>query len=161
TALRTRHAHHIAKGRKDHAVGAGNRNRIVDPTHRQHTHRATGAMYQVDVAWQHVLDAVFVDRVRVTAANFHQLQRPAFAEPRDLGCDAASEIPVPIFVHIFHAIYSISQGCRMQQESVSYLFILSLHAFEDDLQQRMVDRRLGLLDAWNMVARSDDAEVHR
>ena len=50
------------------------RNRIVYTTHRQDANRAAGAVDQVNVARQHILDPMFVDRVGVAAAHLHQLE---------------------------------------------------------------------------------------
>src|ERR671937_243413 len=49
--------------------------RVVVSPHRDHTDRATGAVHEVDLRRQHVFDAVLVDRVRMAAADLHQLVR--------------------------------------------------------------------------------------
>ena len=36
-------------------------------------------MHQVDIAWQHILNAVLVDGVRMAAADLHQFEWPVAA----------------------------------------------------------------------------------
>ena len=50
----------------------GDRKSIVDASHRQHAHGATGTMYQFDVVREQILKAETVDGMRVAAADFHQ-----------------------------------------------------------------------------------------
>ena len=49
------------------------RDAVVDAAHRQHADRAAGAVHELDAVGQQRLDPVAVDRVRVPAADLHQL----------------------------------------------------------------------------------------
>ena len=51
----------------------GDRDAVVDPAHRDHAHRAAGAVDELDVGGQQVVDPVLVDRVGVPAADLHHL----------------------------------------------------------------------------------------
>ena len=79
TSLRAWHAHHVAEGREDHAVHASDGDGIVDTAHWQHADGAARPVHQVDIAWQHILNAVLVDGVRMAAADLHQFEWPVAA----------------------------------------------------------------------------------
>jgi hypothetical protein len=70
---RAGHAQHVAEAGEDHAGLVGERDAVVDAAHRDHAHRAAGPVHELDVGRQEVVDAVLVDRVRVAAADLHDL----------------------------------------------------------------------------------------
>ena len=61
------------KRREDHARPLGERDRVVDPAHRDHADRAARPVHELDLVRQEVLDPVPVDRVGVPAAHLHDL----------------------------------------------------------------------------------------
>ena len=73
------HAHHVPERREDHLRPLGERDRVVDAAHRDHADGAAGTVDEVDLGRDEILDAVLVDRVRVTAADLHELERAARA----------------------------------------------------------------------------------
>ena len=106
-AVRARDAHHVAEAGEDHAVVVGDRDAVVDASHRDHAHRASGAVHELDVGRQQVVDPVLVDRVRVTAAHLHQLVVPAGLDHRqDLDRDGAADVGVAELVDELHAVCS-------------------------------------------------------
>jgi hypothetical protein len=108
--LRPGHAHRVAEGRHDHLRMLGNRHAVVDAAHRQHAHRAAGAVNELDGGWQQVLQAVAEDGVRVPAADFHHLQgtRGAAGErvgqQRHLGHQRLGQLGIAKFVCVFHRV---------------------------------------------------------
>src|SRR5262249_4632394 len=77
---RARHTHGVAEGREDYTGRLGNGDTVVDTTHWQHTYRTAGAVDQLDLLRQHGLDAIAENRMGVSAANFHDLERPTAAD---------------------------------------------------------------------------------
>ena len=61
----------------------GDRDAVVDAAHGDHADRAAGAVHELDVGRQQVVDAVLVDRVRVAAADLHDLVVAAGLDGRD------------------------------------------------------------------------------
>jgi len=79
------------------------RDPVVDAAHRDHADRAAGAVHQLDVLGQQVVDAVLVDRVRVAPAHLHQLVvTVGLSLCRDLGGQRLTELCVAIFVDVLH-----------------------------------------------------------
>ena len=72
---------------------AGDRDAVVDPAHRDHADRAAGAVDELDVGGQQVVDPVLVDRVGVAAADLHHL---VVAARLDRGEDLAGEHPAEL-----------------------------------------------------------------
>ena len=68
----------------------GDRDAVVDAAHRDHAHRAARPVHELDVGRQQVVDAVLVDRVRVPAADLHDL---VVAAGLDGGEDLAGQRP--------------------------------------------------------------------
>jgi hypothetical protein len=94
-APRSRHAHHVAEAREDHAGLVRERDAVVDAAHRDDADRAAGAVHQLDVGRQQVVDAVLVDRVRVAAADLHHLVVTARLDRRqDLTGHGAAQLGV-------------------------------------------------------------------
>jgi hypothetical protein len=69
--MRSRNAHHVAEGCKDHIVFPGDVEPIVDPPHRQHANRTPRTMDKLDIVRKDVFQAKAIDSVSVTAAHFH------------------------------------------------------------------------------------------
>ena len=82
----------------------GDRDPVVDAAHRDHAHRAAGAVHELDVGRQQVVDPVLVDRVRVAAAHLHHLVVAAGLDQRqDLAGHGAAELGVAELVDELHA----------------------------------------------------------
>ena len=108
--LRARHAHGIAEGGEDHARRLGERDAVVDASHRQHADRAAGPVHQLDGVRQHRLDAVAEDRMGVAAADLHDLERTAShavamrATRPSISRSRTCALPrIAEFVDVFHA----------------------------------------------------------
>ncbi len=96
---------------EDHARLWASAIAVVDAAHRDHAHRAAGAVHQLDVLRQQVLDAVLVDRVGVAAAHLHQLVVAAGLDGvDDLAGEHAAEVGVAEFVHESHSRRRARQG---------------------------------------------------
>ena len=81
----------------------GDRDPVVDAPHRDHADRAAGAVHELDVRRQQVVDAVLVDRVRVAAADLHDLVVAARLDGRDdLARKHPAELGVPVLVDVLH-----------------------------------------------------------
>ena len=72
--MASRHAHHVAERCEDHTRSLGDRDRVVDATHRDHADRATWTVHEFDRLWQDMLDAVPINGVRVATAHLHELE---------------------------------------------------------------------------------------
>ena len=102
-AVRARHAHHVAEAGEDDAGLAGHGDAVVHPPHGDHAHRAAGPVHQLDVGRQQVVDPVLVDRVRVAAADLHDLVVAARLDGRqDLAGQRPAELGVAELVHEPH-----------------------------------------------------------
>ena len=78
-------AHHVAEGREDHLGPLGEGDRVVDAAHRDHADRAARARARSRPRRDELLDPVLVDRVRVPAADLHDLHLAVrLDERRDL-----------------------------------------------------------------------------
>src|SRR5438552_4753041 len=83
TTLRAWHTHHVPKSGKNHAIGASDGNGIIDAAHRQDADGTTRPMDQVNVAWQHILNAVLVNSMCMPTTDLHQLERLVAAQFRN------------------------------------------------------------------------------
>ena len=102
-AVRSGHPQHVAEAREDHVRLVSDRDAVVDPAHRDHAHRAAGAVDELDVRRQQVVDAVLVDRVRVPAAHLHDLVVAARLDGRqDLAGQGAAELGIAELVDELH-----------------------------------------------------------
>ena len=102
--LRTRDAQHVAEAREDDLGLPGDRDAVVHAPHRDHADRAARSVHELDVRRQQVVDAVLVDRVRVAAADLHDLVVAGRIHGRgDLGRDGAAELGVAELVDVLHA----------------------------------------------------------
>ena len=109
-AVRARHAHHVAEAGEDHARLVGDRDAVVDAPHRDHADRAARAVHELDVRGQQVVDAVLVDRVRVAAADLHELVVAARLDGgEDLAGQHPAELGVAELVDELHAAASSAE----------------------------------------------------
>src|SRR5580704_15440595 len=76
--VRTGHSEHIAEGTENYIRPLRNRMRLVDHLKGGDAHRASGAMYELHFIRKETVDAIFDDRVRLTATDLHQ--DPRFGE---------------------------------------------------------------------------------
>ena len=82
----------------------GDRDAVVDAAHRDHAHRTAGAVDELDVVGQQVVDPVLVDRVRVAAADLHHLVVAAGVDGgEDLAGQHLAELGVAVLVDELHA----------------------------------------------------------
>ena len=98
------HAHHVAERRHDHVGFLRDRDRVVDPAHRQDADRAAGAVHEPDRLGQVVLEAVLVDRVRVAAADLHEgVAAAGLAQLGDAGGHRPGRVGVAELVDELHS----------------------------------------------------------
>ena len=78
---------------------------VVHPAHRDHAHRATRPVDQLDLGRQQVLDSVAVDGVGVAAADLHQCDRRVQLRRQvsDAGQQRPSTGGVAELVDVLHA----------------------------------------------------------
>ena len=106
--FRSRNAHRIAEGREDHLRMLGDFDAIIDPAHRQHAHRAAGAVDELDFPGHHFVQPVPEDRVGMAAADLHDIERLADGRRgsrhrvANLAKQPLGENGIAKFVGIFH-----------------------------------------------------------
>src|SRR6185295_3605992 len=84
------------------------RDPVVHSAHRDHAHRAPGAVDQLDVLRQEVVHPVLINGVGVAAADLHHLVLPAgLDDGTDLRRERAPQIGIAVFVDEFHAAASV------------------------------------------------------
>ena len=76
---------------------------VVEASHRDHAHGASGSVHELDVARQQVLDAVLEDRVGVPTAHLHDLPVLVARLGGDARTQSAGEVGVAEFVCELHA----------------------------------------------------------
>ena len=98
-------AHHVAEAGEDHlGVLCGDRDAVVDPAHRHDADGAAGAVDELDVLGEEVVDAVLVDGVGVPAADLHQLVVAVRVDlVQDLAGQDAAELGIAELVDELHA----------------------------------------------------------
>ena len=97
-------AQHVAEAREDHVGLVGERDAVVDAAHRDHADRAAGPVHELDVRGQQIVDAVLVDRVRVAAADLHELVMAAgLHEAQDLAREDLAQRGIAKFVDVLHS----------------------------------------------------------
>ena len=74
---------------------------LVDHFQRRHANRAARPMHQLHAFRQQMIDAVLDDGVRLPAADLHQ-HPGAGLNAAHLGYDLRRNVPVAIFIKIFH-----------------------------------------------------------
>ena len=103
-ALGPRNAQHVAEGAEDDAGLGGDGERLVNEFERSDANRAAGTVNHLDTCLrpvrQHLVDAVFDNRVRLPAADFHDLPGPRGGlrnlprqRSRDLAVAKLGEVP--------------------------------------------------------------------
>ena len=76
---------------------------VVDASHRQNTHGASGSVDQFNVFRKQILQAEPIDGVRVAAADLHDAVMPVrISKPADLLARLADEFGCAEFVYEFH-----------------------------------------------------------
>ncbi len=95
-------AQHVAERAEDHAGAGGDRQGLVDHLERGDAHRAAGAMDQLDLGRQQLVDPVADDRVRLPTADLHDRPGPR-GDPADLVEQARGQIRVAVLVQVLHA----------------------------------------------------------
>src|SRR6266567_6872463 len=102
TTLGARHAHHVTKGGEDYSIHTGNGNGVVDASHRQDADRAARPMNKINVARQHVFDAVLINSMGMPAADLHEFERLTGAQFPNLARNASGQVWIAVLVNIFH-----------------------------------------------------------
>ena len=97
-AVFSRHAHGVAKGAENHPRTAGDIDTGVDASHRQHAHRAAGAVNKLDIFRQQLVEAEFKNGVGMAAAHFHNAQRT-------VGGMRQQARPLPEMLHQLHHLF--------------------------------------------------------
>jgi hypothetical protein len=112
-SLGSRHTHRVAEGGENNLWIARDREAVVDPPHRQDTDRAARPVHELDGLFrQQRFQAIAKDRMRVTTANFHDLQRPAAGgrERHGQACDGRRQrtrlAGIAKFIGIAHGSHS-------------------------------------------------------
>jgi hypothetical protein len=106
--LRAGHAQHIAKRAEDHVGLGGDRQSAVDLLQRGDAHRAAGAVHQLDLGRQQLVEAVAHNGVGLPAADFHQHPRAGDRAP-DFIDHAAHQFGVAKFSDKLHDTFQA--GC--------------------------------------------------
>ena len=102
-SVRARNAHHVAKGGEDDVGLLGDREPVVDSSHRQHANRTARAVDQVDIGRQQILKPKPVDGVCMSAANFHDAVMPVgIGEPADFFGSSPDDFRFAKLVNKFH-----------------------------------------------------------
>ena len=115
------HAHHVAEGREDHLRPLGERDRVVDAAHRDHADRAAGPVHEVDLGRDQILEPVLVDRVRVPAADLHDLapSRPGSTSAGELARELLRQLAGAELVDVLHGERFSSAMPAWQSSSVA------------------------------------------
>jgi len=111
---RTGYPHGVAEGREDHFGPLGERDAIVHAAHRQHADRASGAVDELDLGRQHLVNPVPENGVCMTAADLHDLQGPF--QPATVAHDPLNQLMnrlrkracflgISEFIDVFHFVF--------------------------------------------------------
>src|SRR5581483_8720886 len=106
-AFRSRHTQHVAERAEDNVRTAGNGVGLVNHLQRGDAHRAARAVHQFNSFGQQEVEAVFHDRVRLSAADFHDHPGPGL-DAADLVHHLARQLLVPVFVKVFHGLSGLA-----------------------------------------------------
>jgi len=94
-------AQHVAEGTEDDVGAARDGVRLVDHFERRDADRTAGAVDQLDIPRQQVVDAVFDDGVGLAAADFHD--DPGLRlHPLDALDQFGGDVAVAILIEVFH-----------------------------------------------------------
>ena len=132
----------------------GDRDGVVDATHRDHAHRAARAVHQLDGLRQDVLDAVAVDRVRVPAAHLHELEGLVAGQLGDVSDERSRRGRVAVLVDEAHhpPLPVVMSGRGQRDQLVVVGLAHQLQPFQGAL-------RLGLVDLGHGEADVDEHPV--
>jgi len=84
--------------------------RVVHPTHGDDAHGTSRPVDEFDSLGEHLLDAVAVDGVCVTAADLHELELSSLGEHGDVLQQHARRRRIPVLVHESHRASSADPG---------------------------------------------------
>src|SRR6185369_16936446 len=105
-AARSGNAQHVAEGGEDDARTARDRVRLVDHLERGDAHGTTGPVHQLDLGWEHPVEPVADDGVRLAAADLHEDPRPR-GRLRDAARDPRGDLSVAVLVDVSHGDLSL------------------------------------------------------
>ena len=94
---RAGHAEHVAERAENHLRPAGDGHGLVENLDRRDADRAAGAVDHRDLARQHFIEREADDRVRLPAANLHDVPRPRRGGANG-GGQASNGVGVAVFV---------------------------------------------------------------
>ena len=97
---RAGYAEHVAERAENHLRPAGDDHRAVDALDGSDADRAARAVDQRDLRRQHLIQPVADDRVRLPAANLHDVPRPGGRRANG-GGQASNGFGVAVFVEVF------------------------------------------------------------
>ncbi len=109
---RAGHAEHVAERAKDRFPPRGDGHGLVDHFQRRDADRAARSVDQRNLRWQHLIQREADDRVRLPAADLHDVPRPG-GRPRDGRGQASGGVGVAIFVDVLHGPRSICSICSI------------------------------------------------
>src|SRR5215469_2122456 len=100
-AIRPGHAQHVAKRAEDYFGASGDRVGLVNCSQRSNTYGTTGAVDQFDALRQQPIDAVFHDRMGLTATNLHNYPGPSL-DPTYLVQNRLRQASVAVLIDVPH-----------------------------------------------------------
>src|ERR1035437_1795313 len=103
------HAKHVAKRSENHLGSRGDFQRLVYDFQRRHTNRTTRPVDESDLLRQQFINAEFDDRVRLPAADFHDVPWSC-RDAVDFACELLREFRIAIFVEEFHGPASFNSS---------------------------------------------------
>src|SRR5687768_5299841 len=96
--------------------------RAIDLFERRDAHRAAGAVHELQTLRQQLIDPVLHDRMRLTAADFHEGPRSRH-RAADLRGERGGDPPVPILVEILHGSVSGASSSSSCPSSLSSSYV--------------------------------------
>src|SRR6516225_10808644 len=102
-AVGSGNSHHVAKRGEDDARVLRERQGIINAPHGKHAHRAARTMNQLDIRRENILQTEAVNRMGVSAANFHQpVMAVGVGQAPDFLRRSGDQLRVAKLVHKFH-----------------------------------------------------------
>ena len=114
------HTHHVAERGEDHPRRLGDGDRVVDSSHRDDTYGTARAVHELDALGQDMLDAVAVDRVRVTTADLHELEEVVTGQLGDARDQRTRRNRIPILVDVFHGLPIVDDAHASSSSSYAW-----------------------------------------
>ena len=106
--LRTGHPQHVAERAKNHVGPLRDGVRLVDHLQRSDADRAAGAVHELHLLRQQMVDAIFDDGVGLSAADFHQDPWPGHHAVDFVGQFFGQRF-VAIFIEVFHSVSQLDR----------------------------------------------------